>query len=215
MKKAILWDLDGTVLASKRGVFRSVAYALNKLSLPMPSEDELLAFLGPPLNIGFAQVCQVPADKVDDAIRLYREYYNGGGKFEAEIFSGVPEVLQELRKHGIACYITTSKPQVFATQILEHFGIRNMFDAIYGSELDGSRSHKDEVLQYCLDQQSLCAKDVVLVGDRCYDVNGAAKLSIPCVGVLFGYGSREEFEAAGAAYIVADSHELLERLLSL
>lgn len=215
MKKAVLWDLDGTVLASKRGVFRSIAYALEKLLLPMPSEEELLAFLGPPLSEGFPKVCHVPEALVEDAIRLYREYYNSGGKFEAEIFDGVPDVLRTLKAVGVSCYITTSKPRVFAKQILDHFGVLELFDGIYGSELDGSRSRKDEVLRYCMEQQNLNAQDVILVGDRRYDVNGAAELSIPCVGVLFGYGSREELEKAGATYIVENADELKALLLSL
>ncbi len=215
MLKAVSWDLDGTVLASKEGVFRSVSYALDKLSLPCPSDDELLAFLGPPLNEGFAKVCHVPEELVPDAIRYYREYYNGGGKFEASIFAGVPEVLSTLAAKGIPSYITTSKPQVFAKQILAHFKVDDLFSAIYGSELDGTRSHKDDVLRYCLAKEQLDTNEVILVGDRHFDVLGAKKLSIPCIGVLYGYGSREELQSAGAAHIVETSEELQGLLLHL
>ncbi len=151
MKSVVLFDLDGTVLNSKRGIFRSASYAMERLSLPMPDEREMMAFLGPPLSDGFAQVCRVPEERVTDAVRLYREYYNGGGKFEASIYDGIPSLLQSLRKAGARCFITTSKPHIFARQILEHFGIADLFDGIYGAEMDGTRGKKSEVLAYCLE----------------------------------------------------------------
>ena len=215
MKKAILFDLDGTVLASKEGVFNSVSHALTKLSLPMPSEAELMAFLGPPIQEGFARVCRVPHDLVDEAIRCYREYYNGGGKFEAEIYKGIADLLNVLRNNGKRCYITTSKPQVFAREILEHFDMADAFDGIYGSELDGTRGEKADVLRYCLAQQGLSAQDAVLVGDRYFDVNGAKEVGMDCIGILYGYGEEEELRAAGATYIAADTTALQKLLLTL
>ncbi len=215
MIAAVLWDLDGTVLASKQGVFRSVEYALNRLSLPIPTESDLIAFLGPPLHEGFSKVCHVPNALVDDAVRLYREYYNGGGKLEASIFEGVADTLKLLQENGIPSFITTSKPQIFAKQILSHFQIDNLFSAIYGSELDGTRSHKDEVLRYCISEQHLDTDSIVLVGDRHFDVFGAQKVGIPCIGVLYGYGTRNELEKAGANHIVENASELQSLLLNV
>ena len=215
MKQAILFDLDGTVLASKPGVFRSVTYALNKLSLPIPSEDELMSFLGPPIQEGFSRVCRVPHELVNDAIYYYRKYYNSGGKFEAEIYDGLRDLMKVLRNNGKRCCITTSKPQVFAREILSHFDMDTAFDGIYGSELNGTRGEKAEVLRYCLKQQTISAEDAILVGDRYFDVNGAKEVGMDCVGILYGYGTEEELRTAGADYIAADTNALQELLLTL
>ncbi len=215
MKKAVLFDLDGTILASQPGIYRSIAYALQKLSLPMPDERELIAFLGPPLTIGFSQVCHVPEEQVDDAVKFYREYYNNGGMFEAYIYEGLPDVLNSLTENNIQCFITTSKPEVFAKRILAHFGIDTLFTDIYGSELNGDRVHKADVLRYCLEQQNLTADDVVLVGDRMYDAVGAADVGIPCIGITYGYGTREELEEAGATMVLDSAEEICAIVLNM
>ncbi len=198
MIKAVMFDLDGTVIASKDGIFRSAAYALDTLGLPMPSEADMMAFLGPPLSEGFRSVCHVDESRIDEAVRLYREYYNGGGKFQAAVFDGVTECLQALKAKGIPSYITTSKPHVFAKEILSYFRTDTAFDGIYGSEFDGTRGKKSEVVSYCMEQHGLRPEEVLLVGDRHFDVNGARQCGVRCVGVTYGYGSREELEQAGA-----------------
>ena len=215
MKSVVLFDLDGTVIDSKRGIFRSASCALEKLSLPMPDEREMMAFLGPPLSDGFSQVCHVPEMLVADAVRLYREYYNGGGKFEATVYDGVADLLKALRAMGKNCYITTSKPHIFARQILEHFGVASLFEGIYGAEMDGTRGKKSEVVAYCLEQNGVSARDAVLVGDRHFDVYGAKALSIPCVGVLYGYGSTEELESAGAVALAKAPLDVLDLVKSM
>lgn len=214
-KRAVLFDLDGTVLASKEGIFRSASYALNRLSMSMPSEMEMLAFLGPPLAEGFGKVCHVPAEQIDDAIRYYREYYNNGGMFEAYIYEGIDSCLESLRKHGVKTYITTSKPRVYAEKILKRFDMDKAFDAIYGCELDGTRSHKSEVVAYCLADNDLSSSEVLLVGDRHFDVYGAAECGVDCVGVTYGYGTERELRDAGTAYIAKTTRELQQLLESL
>ncbi len=213
--KAVMFDLDGTILASKEGIFRSAAYALSKLGLPMPLEEDMMAFLGPPLSQGFATVCHVPAERVEDAVKWYREYYNGGGKFEAYIFEGMRECLQTLRGAGIRTYITTSKPHVFAKEIMAHFDMTSLFDGIYGSEFDGTRGRKSEVVEYCMMQNGLTKDDTVLVGDRHFDVDGARKCSVDCIGVAFGYGGKSELVNAGARYVVESASELTELLMEM
>ncbi len=207
--KAVLFDLDGTVIDSKPGIFASAAVALDKLSLEMPAEAQMMGFLGPPLSDGFRNVCHVPEELVEDAVKLYREYYNSGGKFEAVVYDGVKELLLSLRAEGLRCYITTSKPHVYAKQILVHFGIAQLFDGIYGSEFDGTRGKKSEVIDFCLQNELLTADDVVLVGDRHFDVNGAAACHMPCIGVLYGYGSREELVSAGAVALAESASAVL------
>lgn len=196
MIEAVLWDLDGTVLDSKPGVFRSIEFALQSLNLPIPDETTRNAFLGPPIDQGFRFVCNVPEERVAQAIDLYRQYYNAGGKFEAAIYPGVEETVRALKQIGVRHYITTSKPRVFAEQILAHFGLSSLFDGVYGSELDGTRSSKSAVLEYCIACEKLDKNAIVLVGDRSFDVKGAAKFGIPCIGVLYGYGDVSEFETA-------------------
>jgi len=212
MIKAVLFDLDGTVLASRKGVYRSAAYALDRLGYAMPDDDAMLAFLGPPLSDGFRTVCHVKDADIDSAIRLYREYYNGGGKFEAELFEGVVDCLHQLREKGYALFITTSKPHVFAKEILDHFNALALFDGVYGSEFDGTRGRKSEVVQFCLSQHSLSVAEAVLVGDRHFDVHGAHKCHMRCVGVTYGYGSPEELTEAGADALIAFPSDLPELL---
>ncbi|MBQ9414174.1 MAG: HAD hydrolase-like protein [Clostridia bacterium] len=215
MKTTICFDLDGTVLDSKPGVFHSVTIALDELSFPRPSDKELMAFLGPPLQDGFANVCHVPPDRVADAIRSYRAYYSTEGMFEASIFEGIPELLQQLRKVGKQTVVTTSKPQVFARRILERFGVAPLFDGIYGSELDNTRSRKSEVLRYAMQQMSFSVEDAVLIGDRVFDVQGAKEVGMDIVGILYGYGTREELQVAGADCIVEDMPALYDLLKTL
>ena len=207
MIHAVLWDLDGTVLDSKPGVFRSIEFALQSLDLPIPDEDTRNAFLGPPIDQGFRSVCKVPEDLVAQAIDLYRQYYNAGGKFEASVYSGVEGTVCALKGKGVRHFITTSKPRVFAEQILAHFGLLTLFDGVYGSELDGTRSAKSEVLEHCIACEKLRKNEIVLVGDRCFDVQGAAKIGIPCIGVLYGYGDRSEFDMAHS--IVETAEQLI------
>ncbi len=209
MMQAVLWDLDGTVLDSRPGVFRSVEYAMDALRLPTPSEKELLGFLGPPIDIGFSDICHVPKPLVCEAIRLYREYYTQGGMLEADIYDGVADTLYALRSENIRSYVTTSKPHVYARRILEHFRLAPLFDGIYGAELDGFRSHKADVLQFCMERHGLIADDVVLVGDRCFDVLGAEKVGIRCIGVLYGYGVEKELLDAGAICVIDAPQDIL------
>ncbi|MGN0171644.1 MAG: HAD hydrolase-like protein [Acutalibacteraceae bacterium] len=215
MKTTVCFDLDGTVLASQKGIYHSVRYALGALSLPIPDDHALRAFLGPPLHEGFAQVCHVPPEQLEDAIRLYRDCYRQGGMFEADIYEGIAQMVRTLREQGKRCLITTSKPQLFAQRILAHFGVDRLFDGIYGSELDQSRSRKSEVIRYAMEKQHFTPQEAVLVGDRHYDVDGAKEVGMDCVGVLYGYGDETELRKAGATYIVADTQALLELLLSL
>ena len=212
--EVILFDLDGTLTDPKAGITKSVAYALDFFGIKTEDLDDLCCFIGPPLKDSFMNyrgLCE--ADAIT-AIEKYREYFKDTGLFENEIYNGIEGMLQKLSAAGRHLVVATSKPKIFADRILEYFKIAQYFKVVCGSELDGTRSKKSEVIQYALEKAGVTDLDkAVMVGDREHDVIGANQAGIPCVGVLYGYGSREEFEKAGAALIVESVEALAEALL--
>lgn len=202
----ILFDLDGTVTESAEGIVNSVMYALEKYGIDVKDRNELYKFVGPPLAECFAEYCGFSEDRAKEIVAVYREYYAEKGIFENKLYGGIEELLAELKKAGIGVYLATSKPEIFAKRILEHYGVIDYFDGVVGSELDGKRTDKAEVIETVMKKYGL--KNAVMVGDRCFDVEGAKKNGLPCVAVLYGYGSREELEAAGAEAIAETVDEL-------
>jgi phosphoglycolate phosphatase len=204
---AILLDLDGTLTDPQIGITRSIRHALETLNLPVPSAQALISFIGPPLLETFH-------DLVGDAILAqrcvdhYRERFSTVGLYENEIFTDVPEMLDQLVAAGHRLYLATSKPHVFASRILDHFGLTPRFTAIYGSELDGTRTRKADLIAHLLATEGLGGEPAVMIGDREHDVHGAAANNLPVIGVLYGYGSRAELEAAGATAFVAAPAEI-------
>ena len=216
MKKynPILFDLDGTLTDPGEGIRNSVSYALTKYGLRM-DETELNRFIGPPLAEGFQDFCGFSAAKAAEAVEFYREYYRGKGMLENRVYNGIPEMLAHLREQGKILAVATSKPEIFARQILHHYELDRFFDVIAGSNLDGSQSKKSEVAVSAL-AQCPAAPDgtAVLVGDRKHDIEGASLAGIDAIGVTFGYGSEEELLAAGAPAIAHSVAELEQILLS-
>lgn len=206
MPKSILFDLDGTLTDSGEGIMNCAVPALERFGIPIPSRDALRVFVGPPLHDTFRQF-GVPEDQVDEAIRIYRSRYVPIGKFENTPYPGIRELLEKLRAQGHRLFVATSKPEDMSVEILGHFDLARFFDHICGASLDRSRSSKDAVIAYLL-QQHGAGEQMVMVGDTVFDILGAAAHGIPAVGVAWGYGGVEEMKKAGAAAIAATMDEL-------
>ncbi len=173
----------------------------------MPHDSELTRFIGPPLGDCFREMLS-SEDSVDTAVAAYRDRFALVGMFENSVYDGIPEALESLLSHGACLFLVTSKPRIFAERILEHFELAKNFNAVYGSELDGRLSDKGELITHALRQSGLPSNDTVMVGDRRYDVIGALANEVLPVGVLWGYGSREELTSAGAKKLYQEPHEL-------
>lgn len=209
MYDVILFDLDGTLTDPGEGITNSVAYALRKFDVEVPERTELYKFIGPPLHESFMAYYGFDRDKAMRAVDFYREYYRDRGIWENRVYDGIPELLQTLKAAGRTLLVATSKPEEFARQILEHFGLIQYFDFLAGANMDGSRTKKAEVIAHALSSCGLSpASNIVMVGDREHDVLGASALGLDSIGVLFGYGDRPELERAGAAHIAAAVAEI-------
>lgn len=207
MAKSILFDLDGTLTDSGEGILNCAEFALKHYGLPIPSREELRVFVGPPLRDTFFKF-GVPADRLDEAVQVYRSRYIPIGKFENYPYEGIDAVLSALKAQGHRLYVATSKPEGMSIEILEHFGLAHYFDIIAGSAMDGVRDKKADVIAYLLAQIEHPG-ETVMVGDTAFDVIGAAEHNIPTVGVTWGYGKEEDMVKAGAAAIAHTMDELL------
>ncbi len=210
MQKAILFDLDGTLTDSGEGIINSVIPALEHYGIAIPPREELRVFVGPPLHDTFLRF-GVPADQLENATKIYRSRYIPIGKFENAPYPGIPELLEMLKSQGHKLFVATSKPEPMAVEILEHFDLAQYFDRICGASMDTSRSSKEAVIAYLLEQNG-SAENMVMVGDTKYDVIGAKAHGIPTIGVSWGYGEIDEMLEAGAAAIAHTTQELLELL---
>ena len=210
MKKAIIFDLDGTLTDSGEGIMNCAKLALEHYGLPIPSEAELRTFVGPPLHDSFIRF-GVPAQEADNAIKIYRSRYIPIGKFENHPYEGIQDTLEKLKALGHTLYVATSKPETMSVEILEHFDLAKYFDIIAGASFDRSRSSKEDVIAYLLNQCGDYDRKI-MVGDTAFDVIGAKAHGIPTVGVAWGYGKVEDMENAGAISIAHTMDELFEAL---
>lgn len=217
MKKYFLFDLDGTLTDPKEGITTCVQYALHSLGIEEPDLDRLESFIGPPLKDSFMEFYGMDEEQAQAAVKKYRERFNDKGLFENEIYPGIAPMLQMLSEKGFRLAVASSKPTVFVEKILEHFGIRQYFKVVVGSELDGSRTSKDQVVMEALRQlfgaKPILYHEVYMIGDRRFDVEGARAMKVESVGVTYGYGGMEELREAHADYIVESVEELREFLL--
>ncbi len=205
----VLFDLDGTLTDPKEGIVACFRYALETLGLDSPADQELERFIGPPLRESLSTLVGASDETiVQQAITLYRERFAAQGMFENSLYPGISEALEQLEDDGLLLFVATSKPTVFAESIVEHFGIGRFFRAVHGSELDGVNADKRDLLAYVLRAESLSPTDTVMVGDRAHDVLGARANGLFSVGVLWGYGSREELVAAGAGALYDEPRAL-------
>ncbi|SMC72320.1 phosphoglycolate phosphatase [Papillibacter cinnamivorans DSM 12816] len=199
----VLFDLDGTLTDPGIGITNSVIYALKKYNIEVNDRSELYKFIGPPLRDSFEKYYGFSKEKAKMAVEYYREYYKDKGLFENSVYAGVDDLLKELKDNGKTMIVATSKPEVFAKQILKHFDLAKYFAFIAGSHLDGTRVNKDEVIKYALERCNIIdVTKAIMIGDRAHDIWGAKKIGISSIGVLFGYGNRLELENAGADIIV-------------
>ncbi|MFC2146314.1 HAD hydrolase-like protein [Acidobacteriota bacterium] len=236
----ILFDLDGTLTDPQSGITKSIQYALEKLGKPVPEVDDLLWCIGPPLLGSLRKLLAADADKAETALSFYRERFNAVGKFENEVYPGIPETLTGLSRQGFNLFVATSKPYVFANDILSHFDLLRFFKRVYGSELDGALGDKGELIAYILKRGwhpqpikddaaevvktsgikqkfvfgahfwKVLAKNTMMVGDRSHDILGAKKNGVYSLGVTYGYGTKEELVGSGADYIVDSPQEIME-----
>ena len=212
MIKNILIDLDGTLTDPKVGITTSARYGLEKIGHPISDEINIDWIIGPPLKASLAKILNVEADHVlaEQALMGYRERFAVKGLYENHVFEGVAETLAELKRRGYRLFVATAKPTVYAKQILEHFDLAQYFTDIYGSELNGDRTNKAELIQYILAQQQLQADQCMMVGDREHDIFGARQNGIDTIAVSYGYGSQEELALAQPKYQIDRFNQLLD-----
>ncbi len=207
-------DLDGTLSDSAPGIVRSAQYALEAFGIHVDNLDDLLCFVGPPLEESFQEFYHLTPSQADEAVKVYRRRYEKIGVYENALYPGIPQFLDKARQAGKVLMVATSKPQRMADLVLSHFGIADRFAFVGGRE-DSSRRTKEEVIRYVMKENGLTrTEDIVMIGDRKHDVLGAKAVGLDSVGVLYGYGGRDEFQAAGATYIVDTLKELEELLLA-
>ena len=212
--KYIVFDLDGTLTDSGPGVMKGIIYALERFGIEAPEKSALHECIGPPLRESFQRLGGFSREKADEAIEVFREYYAPIGIFENSVYPGVATALGELKAAGRTLAVATSKLDESAFRVLDHFGLSAYFDLVVGSRADGTLSEKAEVLAHTLKLLGADAADALMVGDRKYDVEGAAENGVACMGVLYGYGSREELERAGAICLAETPADIARLILA-
>lgn len=213
MYKYILFDLDGTLTDPGIGITNSVAYALNKFNITVENRAELYNFIGPPLIDSFMKYYGMSYEDGLKAVEYYREYFGVTGIFENTMFDEIPALLQKIKNSGQKIALATSKPEQYAVRILEHFDLTKYFDFIGAATMDESRSKKADVIKYTLKNLNVSDKSqVVMIGDRHHDIDGAYQNGIDSIGVLVGYGDRKELENAGATYIAESLNDIIRFL---
>ena len=209
MRGNVIFDLDGTLTQSEEGIWKGVRYACRKMHLPDPSEDVLRSFIGPPPFDSFHRLFGLEGKDVEEAVRLYREYYRAGGKYENRVYPGIRRMLRTLRRAGYVLSVATGKPEKLTLDILEHFGLLDMFERVAGPGDDARNPGKKALILRAMVED---AGPVWMVGDRRFDMEGAREAQVHGLGVLWGYGSREELEEAGAEFLAENPGQILEHL---
>lgn len=210
MYQYYLFDLDGTLTDPALGITNSVMHALEKFGIEVQDRTQLYKYIGPPLMDSFTQYAGLSESDARLAINYYREYFAPTGKFENVVYDGIAQMLAELKSMGKTLIVATSKPEPFSVDILKHFELYDYFDFVAGSTLDETRTRKDEVIEYALKSMNVDKSRALMIGDREHDIIGARKNGLKSMGVLYGYGSKEELMKAGADYMVSDVKDIVE-----
>ncbi|MFM1586528.1 HAD family hydrolase [Streptococcus mutans] len=214
MYQTILFDLDGTLTNPALGITNSLAYALEKFNIEVTDKKELYRFIGPPLQVSFENFYHFSKEDSLKAVDFYRDYFRHKGLYENEVYQGIPDLLERLKAQGKKLLVATSKPEEFARQILKHFELFDYFDLVAGASMDGSRRLKGDVIAHALTSAQIAdPSSAIMIGDRKHDIIGAKKNGLDAIGVLYGFGNREELKKAGATYIATNVEELQGRLL--
>lgn len=212
MYKALLFDLDGTLTDSSEGITKSIAYALKEMNVACEDLNELKKYIGPPLSVSFRDYFE--GEDITKAVKLYRLRYNEIGWKENRVYDGVIEMLASLKASGIRLIMATSKPEVFAIKIAEYFKFAEYFELLGGATTDGTRNDKHEVINYVLENTGLSnPEEILMIGDRYHDVEGAAKFGIKTLGVTYGFGTDKELLAAGAIDVVDSPEEVVNYVM--
>ncbi len=213
MYKYILFDLDGTLTDPAIGITNGVMYALEKFGIKVEDRKELYCFIGPPLVDAFAKYYGLSEQDSKQAVVYYREFFRRTGIYENRVYDGVREMLEALKNSGKTLILATSKPEEFAEIVLEYFDLRRYFDCVVGATFDGTLNYKSDVIRVALERGKVSdKKDAVMIGDRHHDIDGAKQNNLKSIGVLYGFGDREELEIAGADMIVKTPEDLLKIL---
>lgn len=195
----LLFDLDGTLTDPYQGITKSICHALETLGRPVPRQEDLRWCIGPPLKNNFAKLLKTDDDAlVQEAVAIYRERFGTIGLFENDLYEAIPETLRMLRDEGHDLFVATSKPTIFAKRIMAHFDLERHFRAVHGSDLDGTNSDKADLIAHILKDEQIDPAETIMIGDRKHDMIGAKANQIRGIGVLWGYGTKDELEAAGA-----------------
>ena len=208
----ILFDLDGTLTDSGPGIMNGFEYSLGKMGVEVPDRGFLKQFVGPPLSESFEKKLGFSPEDAARGIAYYKEYYADKGVYENDVYPGIKELLEQLKASGKKMIVATTKAELMANVVLDHFGLREYFDLLVATDFV-ERKDKIDVLKYAIETAGVDVKKAVMVGDRHYDITGAAHFGLDSVGVLFGYGSRQELEEAGATYIAETVDDLSKILL--
>lgn len=206
----VLFDLDGTLTDPGEGITNSVMYALNKLGIEERDRTKLYKFIGPPLAHSFKEFYGFSDEKVWQGVELYREYFGVNGMYENRVYDGIYRVLDELKSEGVKLYVATSKPTHYTVKILDRFNLSKYFDLVSGSAMDEKNSDKSMIIRYAVDTCGIPCDRALMVGDRQFDIRGAKANNMDSVGVLFGYGSREELTLEQATYIAETPEDILK-----
>jgi phosphoglycolate phosphatase len=207
--RVIIFDLDGTLTDPKPGIVGSIRFALDQLNISCPDDDLLASYIGPPLRGTFATLLDTTdVDRIEEAMRLYRQRFAGTGLYENRVYDGVEAMLERAGQAAHAVYVATSKPRVYAERIVNYFGLDRHLCKVYGSELDGRWDDKAQLLAHLLETEGVGTHSALMIGDRAADIVAAKANGVRSIGVLWGYGTEDELKGAGADTLCATPQEL-------